>query len=231
VKRISCSRCLRPSSACLCAVLPQHPLDNHWRIHILQHRQEQAHALNTARIAVLGLSQCQLHVVSDAAVETTLSPALMAELAGAFLIYPGPESTNVNELTRNETAGRPFVLLDASWRKSRRMLLSSPWLQTLPRISFGTQAESRYRIRRQPAASHCSTLEALCAVLGTIAGDHDKYAPLLATMDLMVDQQITHMGAAVFRHNYSESARGKQRNESTEPEISTAETDLTVPDA
>src|SRR5687768_1877099 len=131
MKRISCNRCLRPSSVCLCAVLPKHPLDNCRPVHILQHRQEQAHALNTAHIAMLGLRQCQLHIVTDAPVETTLSPELMAELAGAWLIYPGEQTTNVDELTSNEIELRPMVLLDASWRKSRRMLLASTWLQAL----------------------------------------------------------------------------------------------------
>lgn len=202
MKRLSCQRCQRPLSACLCSALPRQPIDNHWPIHILQHRQEHAHALNTARIAVLGLGQCQLHAVTDAPVEDTLPPALLAQLDRALLMYPGPQSRDVAQLDPADIATRPLLLLDASWRKSRRLLLSSPWLQALPRISVDLHAPSRYRIRREPAAEYCSSLEALCRVLGSLEQDHEKYAPLLATMDVMIDQQIGLMGAATFRRNY-----------------------------
>src|SRR5688572_24124013 len=139
MKRISCKRCQRPLSACLCAALPQPPVANRWPLFILQHRQERNHALNTARIAELGLTQCQLHTVTDAPVEQTLSAAMLAELANALLIYPGQQSRDVAQLDAAEVAMQPLLLLDASWRKSRRLLLSSPWLQALPRVSFDLQ--------------------------------------------------------------------------------------------
>ncbi len=202
MKRISCMRCQRPLPACLCTALPQYAIANRWPVHILQHRQEQDHALNTARIAVLGLGQCQLHAVTDAPVEDTLPAALRAELDHALLIYPGPQSRDIAELESDEARTRPLLLLDASWRKSRRLLLTSPWLQTLPRISFDLQAPSRYRIRREPEKNYSSSLEALCTVLGRLEHDEQKYAPLLAAMDAMIEQQIEHMGEVKFRRNY-----------------------------
>ncbi len=99
-------------------------------------------------------------------------------------------------------ATRPLLLLDASWRKSRRLLLSSPWLQSLPAISVDLQVPSRYRIRREPAANYCSSLEAVCAVLAQLERNQQKYQPLLATMDHMIDLQIAQMGVATFQRNY-----------------------------
>jgi DTW domain-containing protein len=189
--------------ACLCAALPQQPIANRWPLHILQHRQEKKHALNTAWIAGLGLVQCQLHAVTDAPVEETLPAALLEELANALLLYPGQQGRHVTHPDFAEMATRPLLILDASWRKSRRLLLTSPWLQALPRISFDLQTPSRYRIRREPAASYCSSLEAACLVLGSLEQDHGKYKPLLATMDLMIGKQIEQMGEETFRRNYS----------------------------
>lgn len=202
MKRPCCKRCLRPLSVCICAALPLQRIDNHWPVHILQHRQEQAHALNTAGIAMLGLRQCQLHTVTDAPVEITLPADLLAELATALLIYPGSQSSVVAQLDPVQVAARPLLLLDASWRKSRRLLLTSPWLQSLPRISVALQAPSRYRIRREPEAGYCSSLEAVCAVLGSLERDQEKYSPLLAAMDAMIDQQVEQMGAETYNHNY-----------------------------
>jgi DTW domain-containing protein YfiP len=186
----------------VCAALPAEPIANRWSVHILQHGQERNHSLNTARIAALGLQHCELHAVNDAAVETTLAPPLLAALANALLIYPGDSSTAVSQLVAADFEGRPLLLLDASWRKSRRLLLGSPWLQQLPRISVALPAASRYRIRREPEPGYCSSLEALCHVLGTLEGDHARYQPLLAAMDVMVNQQIERMGEATYRRNY-----------------------------
>lgn len=202
MKRPSCQRCLRPHAACLCTALPATAIANRWPVHILQHTQERKHALNTARIAVLGLQQCVLHAVSDEPVETVLPPELLATLANALLIYPSADSTDVSQLATEEVAGRPLLLLDASWRKSRRLLLASPWLQQLPTISVALPTPSRYRIRREPQPGYSSSLEALLYVLGTLEGDHARYAPLLAAMDGMVDQQIERMGEPVYRRNY-----------------------------
>jgi DTW domain-containing protein YfiP len=141
-------------------------------------------------------------MVTDAPVEDTLSAAVLAALTDAVLIYPGQRSGDVAQLDIAETTVRPLLLLDASWKKSRRMLLTSPWLQSLPRISCDLHAPSRYRIRREPAATYCSSLEAACAVLGSLERNPEKYKPLLAAMDAMIDQQIEQMGEATFRRNY-----------------------------
>jgi len=205
MKRLACSICLRALPVCICAALPAQPIANRWPLHILQHRQEQGHALNTALIASLGLLQCDMHLVTDAPVETTLPTDLKSELDQALLIYPGLESTDVAQLDINEVPLRPLLLLDASWRKSRRMLLASHWLQSLPRISFVMTEPSRYRIRKEPEPGYCSSLEALCAVLGSLEQDQEKYKPLLHSMDVMIKQQIEQMGKATFCRNYSYS--------------------------
>ncbi len=125
----------------------------------------------------------------------------MSALNNAWLIYPGEESSNVADIDPATLMARPLILLDASWRKSLRMLLTSGWLQGLPRISFELTS-SRYRIRKEPMTNYCSSLEAICTVLGTLERDQEKYAPLLSSMDVMVDQQIAHMGEATYRRNY-----------------------------
>lgn len=58
--RARCKRCLRPVPHCLCALIPQ--LDSRTRVLILQHPDEAGHALNTARLAALGLINAQLRV-------------------------------------------------------------------------------------------------------------------------------------------------------------------------
>ena len=60
MSRAQCPRCLRPQSHCLCELIPQ--LDSRTRVLLLQHPSEVGHALNTARLAALGLNNAQLVV-------------------------------------------------------------------------------------------------------------------------------------------------------------------------
>jgi len=84
-----------------------------------------------------------------------------------------------------------------AWRGWRR------W----PIIRVALPTPSRYRIRREPEPDYCSSLEALSYVLGTLEADHARYAPLLAAMDVMVDQQIERMGEVTYRRNYAANVK------------------------
>ena len=53
-----------------------------------------------------------------------------------------------------------LVLLDGTWRKSRKMLWANPLLQALPRLALHHVPASRYAIRKAHAPHQLSTLEA-----------------------------------------------------------------------
>lgn len=168
---------------------------------ILQHPNEAKHALGTARIASLGLRDCQL--VSS--VHAHIFAQKSAAQAAPVLIYPSADSAPLSALVDGGT--RPLLFLDATWRKSRRMLLESPWLQSLPKYALPAPPPSRYRIRREPSASALSTLEAIAHSLALLEGSTEKYQNLLTVMDSLVDEQIAHMGEAVFARNYPRSLK------------------------
>ena len=60
MSRAQCPRCMRPQSHCLCELIPQ--LASRTRVLLLQHPSEVNHALNTARLAALGLTNAHLVV-------------------------------------------------------------------------------------------------------------------------------------------------------------------------
>ncbi len=191
MKRSICTQCKRPLKVCYCHTI-QH-VDNRWPIHILQHPAESKHAIGTARIASLSLNQCQLQVGEnfDDDALNVLQP---------LLVYPGEHSQNLEELNLLEP--QPLLFIDASWRKSRRMLLESPALMQLPKVSFQPEMVSRYRIRKEPDQYALSTLEAIVYALSVLEGNADRYLPLLDSMDWMIEKQIELMGKDVFEKNY-----------------------------
>lgn len=204
--RARCPRCQRPSLRCYCALLPSPALHNLWPVAILQHPQESRHALGTARIAQLGLSDCRLIIGNAEAMQ-----AEMAELAAGervALIYPGADSQPLSVL--RELPPQRLLFIDATWRKSRRLLLESAWLAALPRYHLESPPASRYRIRKEPNSEALSTLEAVVHALAFLEGAaerpadnaENKYSALLQIMDGLIDEQIRAMGPETFAKNY-----------------------------
>lgn len=116
------------------------------------------------------------------------------------LIYPSEDSLPLSALP--DTPSQTLLFIDATWRKSRRMLFESPALAALPRYCLSSPPMSRYRIRKELRSRTLSTLEAIVYTLAQIEGDGQKYQPLLNIMDQLIEAQIKHMGAETFSNNY-----------------------------
>ena len=187
-KRIACDNCLRPLSLCYCHLISE--LKNAWPIYLIQHKREQKHPLGTARIAQLALNKLHTLPVEDKAV-FSLQEANALSWDNAVLIYPDKQSKDITELC--DQAPRPLVFIDATWKKSTSILLSSPDLQDLPRYSFKTDSAPRYLIRKAAKSNYYSTLEAICLVLANLEKSSKKYEKLLTVMDWMVAQQINYI--------------------------------------
>ena len=168
---------------------------NAWPVRILQHPHESKHALGTARIASLCLQDCELAIASH-----HKTAELVAAQENPILLYPGPDSIPLDSLLGDQA--RPLIVIDATWRKSRRMLLESPSLAKLPRYCLPSPPSSRYRIRREPNSQALSTLEAIVHSLALLEGGIDAFAPMLKIMDALVDEQIAQMGQDVYERNY-----------------------------
>lgn len=196
-KRTRCERCLRPESHCLCSLIPQ--LDSRTRVLVLQHPSEVAHALNTARLATLGLRNAQLVIgeVFDDLHELLhppgYRPCLLFPGEGAQVLTPQPE----------ESVPILLVVPDGTWRKARKLLHLNPALAALPRVTLGTVPASRYRLRKAPGADALSTLEAISHALNVIEAPQ-SFATLLVPFEALIEQQIAAMGDETYQRNHVE---------------------------
>ena len=86
-----------------------------------------------------------------------------------------------------------LVVLDGTWRKSRKMLHLSPGLQRLPRLALDEVPTGRYAIRKAHAPGQLSTLEATCAALAQLERNAERWQPLLATFDAFVAGQMIYI--------------------------------------
>ena len=197
MSRLRCERCLRPQSHCLCALIPQ--LDSCTRVLVLQHPSEVNHALNTGRLAALGLTNAQLVIgeVFDDMHELLNPPGYRP-----CLLFPGE---GAQTLTAEPAEQLPMLLVvpDGTWRKARKLLHLNPELAALPRVTLGDVPVSRYRLRKAPGPDALSTLEAITHALQVIEAPR-SFAPLLVPFEALIDKQIAAMGSETYQRNHVE---------------------------
>ena len=78
----------------------------------------------------------------------------------------------------NDLSNIRLVIIDGTWRKSRKILCKNPYLQTLPRLVLNELPAGQYTIRKARKPHQLSTMEAASVALTQLEGDTVKYAPL-----------------------------------------------------
>lgn len=208
IRRAECAQCLRAQSSCICHwSVPVRPCTE---VLILQHPMETRQAKGSARLLHLSLPGSRL-VVGEIFSEEHLHALLYDPFPDAetdvatchpcrrqaLLLYPetidhaSGGSYRIEVAAENASRLR-LVVLDATWRKSRKMLYLNPMLQKLPRFALQGAAPSNYRIRKAHLPDQLSTLEATCHALAQLEMDSTRYAPVLQAFDGFVTQQLRY---------------------------------------
>ena len=202
-KRARCPACLRAESSCICRWIT--PVSHAVEVLILQHPLEVHNAKGSARLLHLSLPNSHMLTGEQFAPET-----LDELLAGKHnvLLYPdtpGDRSLGIAPPPALDPAilsdPAPFsarlrlVVLDATWRKSRKMLYLNPLLQQLPRLPLRDTPASHYLIRKAHAPDQLSTLEATCYSLMQLEQDAARFVPLITAFDGFVAQQLSYVMA------------------------------------
>jgi DTW domain-containing protein YfiP len=162
---------------------------------ILQHPMEVANAKGSARLLHMCLPGSALQVG-----EQFEADALQAWLAQgqrrAVLLYPDTPGDRSLGIAAPAAFGPAWpaqslllVVLDATWRKSRKMLYLNPALQALPRLPLRDTPPSHYLIRKAHAPDQLSTLEATAYALAMLEQAPRAFDPLIAAFDGFVAQQ------------------------------------------
>jgi DTW domain-containing protein len=177
--RASCTTCLRAKSGCICHLIAK--VETSIEVLILQHPLEVLETKGTARLLHLCLPDSQLLVG-----EVFDSIDLISKKQ-SLLLYPvthedhslgiakPPELSNVSLLDLNTIR---LIIIDGTWRKSRKILCKNPYLQTLPRLVLKDLPDGQYSIRKARKSHQLSTMEAACVALSQLEGSKTKFAPL-----------------------------------------------------
>jgi DTW domain-containing protein YfiP len=147
---------------------------------VLQHPREQRHAKNSVALLRLSLLNCEV-VVGERFAPDALAALLHRPGRQTRLLYPEVPAV-LSPQAEAPAPGLPLrlVVIDATWRKSLRMLLEHPALAALPRLGLDAPAPTRYRaIRAARRSDQVSTLEATVQALAMLEGPAFDAAPLL----------------------------------------------------
>ena len=200
--RAHCAICLRPQQTCICrwvTVLP-----NQVEVLILQHPMEVGNAKGSARLLHLSLANSRIETGETFDVEHL--HGLLSPARRNILLYPDTAADKALGLA----APQPFdpawldefqrlrlVVLDGTWRKSRKMLYLNPALQSLPRLPLRDTPPSHYLIRKAHLPDQLSTLEATVYALSQLEKDEHKFRPLIDAFDGFVAQQASYAPVSI----------------------------------
>lgn len=194
--RKKCPTCQRPLPVCYCSALVQ--VTNTTKVLIIQHPLEEKHPFNTGRIAHLCLSHSEL-IVAERLSEATLANLLSTPSA---LLYPSlawlPKTVELGQPDSSEPSNAPdnpaiqqLIVIDANWKKSKKILHLNPALQTLPRLNLSGDLKSNYQIRKTSMIDGLSTLESLVKAMQILEPDNE-FESMLKPFEKMIALQQPH---------------------------------------
>jgi len=147
---VNCPECLRPSRRCICRFVRS--CDTPLKLTVIQHRDEAKHAKNTGALAARCLD---ITLIFDDQIES-----IDFNNGRHSLLYPVTDApTQVLQPTQLDESIRVWII-DATWRKAKRLLAENPALQALPRIAL-SPTESQWRNRKPQSSGQLATIEAV----------------------------------------------------------------------
>ncbi|KMT64758.1 tRNA-uridine aminocarboxypropyltransferase [Catenovulum maritimum] len=187
IKLKRCPQCFIAEYNCVCKWRPatQSKLD----VILIMHSDEILKPTNTGRlISDLLPDNCFTFEWSRTQISPRLLDLLNDETRLCLLVYP-TDTNKVAELTpemsKQVELGKTLtlVVLDGTWRQSKKMYNQSDWLQVLPSIDLNIENASKYLMRKAPEASQLSTAQAAAIAMGQV-GESKLASVLLAYFDV-----------------------------------------------
>ncbi|WP_020411345.1 tRNA-uridine aminocarboxypropyltransferase [Microbulbifer variabilis] len=191
--RKTCDACLRPQSVCYCTALVK--VANTIKVLIIQHPLEGKHPFNTGRMAHLCLSNSEM-IIAEKLSGSELDTLLDTPSA---LLYPSlgwlPDNIDLDIdsfISDSDNNQQPvitqLIVIDATWKKSKKILHLNPQLQTLPRVNLSGGLKSNYTIRKTSISNGLSTIESIVQAMQLLEQKTD-FQRLLKPFERMIALQ------------------------------------------
>jgi DTW domain-containing protein YfiP len=189
--RPRCQRCLRALKTCICKWI--NPVQTEAEVLILQHPLEVHQAKGSGRLLHLNLPNSRLiegEIFSEEVLRAHLYNSKNGIKRQPVLLYPDTVSLPAPPIALPCTSAEiTLVIIDATWKKSRKMMFQHPQLQQLPRLQLNPVAASAYSIRKAHQPEQRSSYEAACLALRQLGCSPDDYDKLMASFSHFIAEQ------------------------------------------
>ena len=167
--RTSCPACRLPGRLCVCPHAPR--VATRASLLLLVHAREWGRSSNTARLLSLAVRGATLVCHGRLPAPTDPAPHLPAG-ATPVVLFPG---RGARPLTPEFAASLPppvaLVVPDGNWRQAGNMVKRLPLLAGAAKAALPGRAFAGNALRRNRAAHHMSTYEAVAQALGVLEGE------------------------------------------------------------
>jgi DTW domain-containing protein YfiP len=197
-----CPSCWIRTAFCICAEVPK--LATRTDVVLVRHEREAWKSTGTARVALQALTGSRLLEYSEDGSATDAE--LRALNAGAAVLFPDadPGAPTVS----SDSPPSRLIVLDGTWRQTRRMLKRLPSLAAVPRLVLPAKAEAPLRLRESDDPLGRSTLEAIADALHVLEGEAVS-RPLHALHALFVERVFRARGVWIMKSRVVASTDSK----------------------
>lgn len=164
-----CQRCWIRLEFCICPHVPR--VETRTQLLVVRHERESWKSTGTARVAALALPNLSFVDFDD---DPKGVNERLPVLEDAMLLFPSDAPA-----PWPTSPPKTLVVIDGTWRQTRRMYGKLPKLHGLPRLQLETPAAITLRLRDTTFDEGRSTLEALAEALHRLEGPGVS-EPLLA---------------------------------------------------
>lgn len=174
-KNQACQNCFRLKQFCICEKV--HAFNNHLKIVILQHPQEQYKVLNSARLSKLILKNSRILVgLSWPSFKAVAGENEMPSQWGILFLKGRADAKKPVEIIdrRRQKADihttqlRGIIALDGSWKQAKALWWRNPWFTKLNRITLNPDHPS---LRNQSKKEGLSTIESIAFAIKYLGED------------------------------------------------------------
>ncbi len=195
--RTICYNCYRPSTSCMCQYIT--PIETNTKFIILMHPKEFKKTKNgTGHFTNLSLKNCEIHIGVDFSQNDMINEIINNPSNACYVLYPSATSINLNESVIGcKGKNTVLFLIDSTWSCSRSILLHSPNIQRLKKVSFTHTKVSAFTFKQQPKEYCLSTMESTLCVLELLTAhklenlDRKSLDGFLLPFKKMVEYQIS----------------------------------------
>lgn len=194
---IKCIKCFRPRKTCLCSRIEE--VDTGIKFLFLMHPKE-AYKIKTGtgRLSHLTLKDSEIVIDTTFDNNRRVKELLSDPDFTPVILFPHKESLLTREIKEKiYISGKRLliILIDATWDLAKKMILRSPSLMDIPKITFSNSYESQFKFKKQPMKSYLSTIETCYYLINELKSegltkDDTDSKPLMDIFKTLVDFQI-----------------------------------------